>query len=247
MVGRGLQYSQHLALSGREKLVDTQDVGAVLRSHPLFADLQPGEVQQLAFSAHRRIFAAEAYIFRQGEWGAACHIILRGKVRVFVTGEDGRELSVRLLGPGEIIGEMALFEEASRSANVVALEPTQTVELSREALLHSIRRAPSIAVRLLGALSARLRRTNEDAEWLASLPVVERLHLQLQRLAQWSGVPTEDGVRITPPMTQQELAALVGTSRESVNRALTRLRRERKVRLEDGWIVLVEPVERESK
>jgi CRP/FNR family transcriptional regulator, cyclic AMP receptor protein len=221
--------------------VDPNDIVAFLRSQPLFGDLRQSELRQLATTAHRHTFDAETYIFRQGERGATCHIILRGKVRVFVIGEDGRELCVRLLGPGEIIGEMALFEKAPRSASVVTLEPTETVEIGRDALLHAIRHSPSIAVHLLRALSARLRHTNEDAEWLASLPVVERLYLQLQRLAEWSGTPTADGIRITPPMTQQELAALVGTSRESVNRALMRLRQQDKVRLEGGWIILLDP------
>jgi CRP/FNR family transcriptional regulator len=241
MYQSGLKCQQDKLSKRRKMRVDSNNVVAFLRSQPLFRDLQPRELQQLAQAARRRTFEIETYIFRQGERGAACHIILRGKVRVFVTGEDGRELSVRLLGPGEIIGEMALFEEAPRSASVVTLEPTETVEIGRDALLHSIRRSPSIAVHLLRAMSARLRRTNEDAEWLASLPVVERLYLQLQRLADWSGTPTTDGSRITPPMTQQELAALVGTSRESVNRALMRLRQQDKVRLEDGWIILLDP------
>lgn len=236
-----VKWQQVSNAKGRKRPVDSNDIIAFLRSQPLFRDLQRSDLKQLAAAAHRRTFAAEAYIFRQGEGGATCHIILRGKVRVFVIGEDGRELSVRLLGPGEVIGEMALFEKAPRSASVVTLEPTETLEIGRDALLHAIRRYPSIAVHLLRALSARLRQTNEDAEWLASLPVVERLHLQLQRLAEWSGTPTADGVRITPPMTQQELAALVGTSRESVNRALMRLRQQNKVRLEDGWIILLNP------
>lgn len=235
-----LQYQQRTRPKQRKARVNANDTLELLRSQVLFRDLKQSELKQLVTAARRRTFDVEAYIFRQGECGATCHIILRGKVRVFVIGEDGRELSVRLLGPGEIIGEMALFEAAPRSASVVTLEPTKTVEISRDALLHAIRRSPGVAVHLLRAMSARLRRTNEDAEWLASLPVVERLYLQLQRLAEWSGTPVSDGVRITPPMTQQELAALVGTSRESVNRALMRLRTQEKVRLEEGWIVLVD-------
>ncbi len=233
---------QQTTLSKRRKMhVDPNNVVAFLRSQPLFRDLQSSELRQLASAAHRHTFDVGTYIFHQGERGAACHILLRGKVRIFVTGEDGRELSVRLLGPGEIIGEMGLFEEAPRSASVITLEPTETVEIGRDALLRSIQRSPSIAIHLLRAMSARLRRTNEDAEWLASLPVVERLYLQLQRLVDWSGTPTEDGSRITPPMTQQDLAALVGTSRESVNRALMRLRQQGKVRLEAGWIIVLDP------
>jgi CRP/FNR family transcriptional regulator len=93
---------------------------------------------------------------------------------------------------------------------------------------------------LLRALSARLRSSTVEAEELASLTVVERLVRQLEKLAEWSGTPVSGGTRISIPMTQQELATLIGTSRESVNRGLVRLRREGKVRLEKGWIVLLD-------
>jgi CRP/FNR family cyclic AMP-dependent transcriptional regulator len=80
----------------------------------------------------------------------------------------------------------------------------------------------------------------EEAEGLVTLTVSDRLIARLRRLAEWSGRPVKDGVRITLPMTQQELAALVGTSRESVNRALATLRRQGKVHLDNGWIVLLD-------
>lgn len=214
-----------------------------LQSVPLFHKLPAREVQRLAKDCQRRSFEEGTFIFYEGQQGTTCHIILRGKVRVFTIGEDGKELAMRLLGPGEIIGEMALFEDLPRSANVIALEWTETIELDRAILLEFLRRYPDMALGLLKALSARLRQTNEDAEWLASLPVTDRLLLQLRRLASWSSAPTHDGVRILPPMTQNELASLIGTSRESVNRALVRLREEGKVRLEDGWVILLEDLQ----
>jgi CRP/FNR family transcriptional regulator len=106
-------------------------------------------------------------------------------------------------------------------------------------LLGLLQQSPKLALNLLQALSARLRSSTEDAGELASLTVVERLERQLQKLAEWSGTPVPDGVRIVIPMTQQELATMIGTSRESVNRALVQLRRQGKVRLEKGWIVLL--------
>ena len=117
---------------------------------------------------------------------------------------------------------------------------TTTLELHRDVLLHGLERSPTLALSLLRALSARLRNTTEEAEGLATLMVADRLMLRLRRLSKWAGRRTEDGVRITVPLTQQELAALVGTSRESVNRALAGLRKQGKVRLEDGWIVLLD-------
>jgi len=213
---------------------------AFLRSVSLFRGLSDGALRHLAEQSRYCRFQAGEVLFYQGEPGSACHIVMRGRLRVFVLGEDGRELAVRIFGPGEIVGEMALLEGLPRSANVEALEATETLELQRDALLYCLRNSPSLALSLLRDLSARLRYATEEAEGLASLTVAERLVRRLRKLAEWSGVPVPGGVRIVPPMTQQELAALIGTSRESVNRALVQLRRRGKVRLESGWIVLLE-------
>jgi CRP/FNR family cyclic AMP-dependent transcriptional regulator len=210
-----------------------------LRSLSLFEGLSERELRHLVEESRLCRFRAGEMILYQGEPGFACHILMRGRVRVFVVGEDGRELAMHILGPGEIIGEMALFDDLPRSANVEALEESQTLELHRDALLRCLRRSPALALSLLRSMSTRLRHATGDAEGLASLTVAERLVQRLQRLAEWSGMSVAGGVRIVPPMTQQELAALVGTSRESVNRALVRLRQQGKVRLDNGWIVLL--------
>ena len=211
-----------------------------LRSLPLFSGLTGEELRFLAGEARACEYEAGEIIFHEGDPGYTCHIIVKGKVRIYVIGEDGRELSVSILGPGEIVGEMALFEDLPRSASVEAIEPATTLELHQNVLLHGLERSPTLARSLLRALSERLRHMTEEAEGLATLTVSDRLIARLRRLAEWSGRPVTDGVRITLPMTQQELAALVGTSRESVNRALATLRRQRKVRLDNGWIILLD-------
>jgi CRP-like cAMP-binding protein len=211
-----------------------------LRALPLFEGLSDQVLRILATAARRRSFDPGEVLFHQGEQGTTCHVILSGTVRIYVIGEDGRELAVRIMRAGETVGEMALFDDQPRSASVEALELIRTLELDQDVLLRCVQRSPRLALHLLSTLSRRLRLTTEDAEGLASLTVTERLLRQLRRLARHSGVSVEGGTRIVPPMTQQDLAALVGTSRESVNRALVRLREEDVVRLEDGWIVLLD-------
>ncbi len=213
---------------------------AYLRSLPLFRGLSDDALRHLAREARCCRFCPGEAIFYREDPGSTCHIIKRGRVRVFLIGSDGREVAVRILGPGDIVGEMALFEDLPRSANVETLEATQTLELHRDALLYCLRNSPALALSLLRYLSARVRYATEEVEGLASLTVSERLMRRLRKLAEWSGMPVPDGVRIVPPMTQQELAALVGTSRESVNRALVQLRRQGKVRMEGGWVVLLD-------
>jgi len=221
-------------------MTDTIELLPLLHPLPLFRGLSAQEMRILLAEARHHIFQTEQLIFSQDEAGETCHIIIRGRVRIFVIGEDGRELSMRILGPGEIVGEMALFENLPRSANVISLEETHTLELDQEALLRCLRRCPALALSLLQALSARLRHTTEEAEGLASQPVPERLLKRLQSLANGSGVRIHDGIRIALPMTQQELATLVGTSRESINRALVRLRQQGLIRTEGGWIILLD-------
>jgi CRP-like cAMP-binding protein len=218
---------------------DLTDRVAILQSLPLFKGLDEETLRQLAKHTRLREFQADEVICYQGDPGSTCHILIRGRARVFLVSEDGRELSVRLLVPGEIFGEMALLEGLPRSANIEALEETQTLELAHEVMLNCLRESPVLALNLLQSLSERLRSSTREAKELALLTVDERLTRQLHKLAEWSGVPVADGMRIMVPMTQQELAALIGTSRESVNRALVRLRRQGKVRLEKGWIVLL--------
>lgn len=221
----------------RDVLMDSL---AFLQSLSLFQGLSDDALRYLAAGSRQRTFRVGETVFYQGEPGSTCHIVARGRLRVYVMGEDGRELSVRLFGQGEIVGEMALFEDLPRSASVEALEQTRTLELDRDVLLGCLRRSPALALELLRSLSARLRHANEEAEGLASLTVPERLMRRLRQLASWYGAPSPDGVRVTLPMNQQELATLVGASRESVNRALMRLRRQGKVRIEGGWIVLLD-------
>lgn len=243
----GLQWGQPLpaatrcvGVSQKTMTTDATELLPFLHSLPLFRGLSAQDMRVLVSEAHHRIFQIEQLIFYQDEPGATCHIIIQGRVRVFVIGEDGRELSMRILGPGEIVGEMALFENLPRSANVVSLDETHTLEFDQEALLRCLRRCPALALSLLQAMSARLRHTTEEAEGLASLPVPDRLLRRLQQLAHGSGVRVQDGIRIALPMTQQELATLVGTSRESINRALVKLRQQGYVRLEGGWIILLD-------
>lgn len=212
----------------------------LLRSLPLFEGLSDKWLRYLAAGSWLRQFRQGETICYQGDPGFTCHIVVRGKARIFLIGEEGRELSVRILGPGEIFGEMALLEDLPRLANVEALEETQTLELQHRVLLRCLSESPALALNLLRVLSARLRLSTIESEEFASLTVVERLIRQLAKLAEWSGKPVAGGVRITLPMTQQDLAAMVGASRESVNRALIQLRRQGQVRIESGWIVLLD-------
>lgn len=239
----GLQWSYtHRAISVREHfrpMGDTTELHATLSSLPLFKNLDEETLRNLVREARIRSYQEGEIICYQGDSGVTCHIILKGKVRIYTTQEDGRELCVHILGPGEIVGEMAIFENLPRSANVEALEETTTMEVHRDTLIEILLKFPTLALSLLQAMSARLRSSTTHTGEMATLPVSERLMQRLHQLAKIAGKLTPDGVRILLPMTQQELADMVGTSRESVNRALAQLRRQGKIRLDRGWVVIL--------
>lgn len=211
-----------------------------LRSLPLFKGMDDQALVQLASDLQPWVVTADEFIFHQGDTGSTCYLIERGRVRIFVLGENGQELSVRVFGPGRIIGEMSLLDDLPRSASAQAMTETHLLLLHRDRLHHYLHDYPALALNLMQALSGRIRQLNEQVEELATMTVEERLMCQLRKFAACNGKPTADGVRIAIPLTQTELATLVGTSRESVNRSLGRLRNAGKVHLRDGWIVVSE-------
>lgn len=155
--------------------------------------------------------------------GGAEHVYLlrEGRVRVSRYSADGREITLALVGPGELLGEMALLDGGDRSATAVALTGVVLTSLNRPQFLQAVKDKPDQAMHLIGALCQRLRRADEMVEELTFLGVKERLRSLIRRY-QAQG---EEG--LLAALTHQEIAEMIGTSRESVTRALTELRREK--------------------
>ena len=147
-------------------------------------------------------------------------MIKEGKVKICIISPDGQEVSLAVLGKGEYFGEFALLDGLPRSTDAVALEKVECYTLQRSDFLNAIQKNPKIAILVLEALSKRLRNTNNMVEDLIFLDVYGRVAKKLLELADAHGVKTEDGVLIDVRLTQQELASMVGASRESVNKVL---------------------------
>ncbi len=147
-------------------------------------------------------------------------MIKEGKVKICIISPDGQEVSLAVFGKGEYFGEFALLDGLPRSTDAVALEKVECYTLQRSDFLNAILKNPKIAILVLEALSKRLRTTDEMVENLIFLDVYGRVAKKLLELADTHGVKTEDGVRIDVRLTQQELASMVGASRESVNKVL---------------------------
>ena len=162
---------------------------------------------------------------------------------------DGRENLLSVLGPGEMFGELSLFDPGPRTATASAVSDTVLLELSHPELIMWFERYPGVAKHLLEALARRLRRTNETLSDLVFADVPGRVAKALLDLSTRFGQPTDDGVRVAHGLTQEELAQLVGASRETVNKALADFTSRGWLRREGRTVVLldVERLERRSR
>src|SRR5207253_6561150 len=148
------------------------------------------------------------------------YLIASGKVKISLSGEKGREIILSVLGPGEFFGEMSLLDGEPRSASVISQTQSQFYILNRDTFDDFVRRSPQTGLKILAEMSRRLRHADEVIGNLALLDVYGRVAHTLLELSRKEGVQREDGILIDNRPTQQEIAAMVGTSRETVSRAL---------------------------
>ena len=211
-----------------------------LKRVPLLANLSETELEALARDFSQRRFQQGETIFQQGDSGHMLYLIESGLVRIYVQSEQGQEMSVNVFGPGDLFGELSVIDEEPRSASVVAMEDTIVHLLSRERFREHMRRSPQLALDFLKALSVRVRYSTQQVGNLTLLDISGRLARKLLELAQLHGVVEPDGVRIDLALTQSDLASLVGTTRESVNKAMGAFRRQGLVRMQRGHMVIVD-------
>lgn len=196
------------------------DHAALLQKVAIFSDLDPGELQALAARVRPVQAAAGAIVVSHADPGDSLFVIASGKVKVVLYGESGREIILSVLGPGDFFGEMSLLDSQPRSANVVATEDARLLSLDRSSFRDHLLGHPATALAILAEMSRRLRRADEVIGNLALLDVYARVARALRDLAQSQGERVEDGLLIRSRPTQQEMAGLIGTSRETVSRAL---------------------------
>lgn len=213
----------------------------LLRRVTLFSGLKEEELEALANVTTKKAFEKHSVILLAEEEGNSLFIIQKGRVKVSILSEDGREIVLTLLGDGEFFGEMSLLDGLPRSATVIALEDTEALMLRREDLIRLIEHTPQIAIKLMAELTIRIRRTDQKIESLALLDVAGRIASALLQLAADEGEGAPEGLVIHNHPTQQLLANMTGTTRETVSRVLKRFRTEGYMATSGkDWIVLRE-------
>lgn len=221
-------------------------VDDALMQAPLFAALDPEGAAALRSSLIERPVAKGDVLFAEGEPGDRMYIILEGKVKLGQTSSDGRESLLLILGPGEMFGELSLFDPGLRTSTATALTDAVVLALGNEQLRPWLAGRPEVAAALLQALARRLRRTNEAMADLVFSDVPGRVAKALMDLGEKFGEVTPDGLMVTHDMTQEELAQLVGASRETVNKALADFAQRGWIRLESRQVLILD-VERLGK
>lgn len=187
---------------------------------PLFAALDESTAERLLETMTRvRLYRGDT-VFHEGDVGDSVYVILDGKVKLGRTSADGRENLLSVLGPGEMFGELSVFDPGPRLSSAAAIADSTLVSLGHQALTDFLAQHPEVAMQLLAGMAHRLRRTNEGISDLVFTDVPGRVAKALLDLSVRFGARTENGVQVQHGLTQEELAQLVGASRETVNKAL---------------------------
>lgn len=212
----------------------------VLRRAPLFAALDDEQAAELRASMGEVTLARGDALFHEGDPGDRLYVVTEGKVKLHRTSPDGRENMLAVLGPGELIGELSLFDPGPRTATATALTEVKLLGLGHGDLQPWLNARPEVATALLRAVARRLRKTNDQMSDLVFSDVPGRVARALLDLSRRFGVQSEEGIHVVHDLTQEELAQLVGASRETVNKALADFAGRGWLRLEARAVILLD-------
>ncbi|QWC86680.1 Crp/Fnr family transcriptional regulator [Nocardioidaceae bacterium] len=212
----------------------------LLRQAPLFSSLNDEAASALRASMTETRLRRGEVLFHEGDSGDKLYLVASGKVKLGRTSSDGRENLLAILGPAQMFGELTLFDPGPRSATVTAVTDATFLSLSHEDLLRWLDGRPGVARALLTQLASRLRKANDVVADLVFSDVPGRVSKALLDLADRFGRTADDGVHVHHDLTQEELAQLVGASRETVNKALADFASRGWLRLEPRSVVLMD-------
>jgi CRP-like cAMP-binding protein len=212
----------------------------VLARCPLFAHGSRPMLEQLAGTLRRRRFRRGEVIMHQGDPGDSLHIVAAGAVKILLPSTEGEEAIIATLRPGDYFGELALLDGAPRSATATALEASDTLVLPRPVFVELLDTLPGLRDALFAGLAHELRRLTGHVEELHFLDLAGRLAMRLTRLARESSPDAHGEIRLGWPYTQSDLAAMIGGTRQSVNRLLSELVEDGLIRIEPDALVIAD-------
>jgi CRP/FNR family transcriptional regulator, cyclic AMP receptor protein len=200
-------------------------VAQLLQDVPLFAGLQDDDLSRLALLLTEKHYPKDTVIVSATDPGDALYVVAEGEVKVSLWSDNGREIILSTLGPGHFFGEMSLVDGEPRSANVACLTDSLLFRLGRREFLQALRSYPTIAINVMTEVCVRLRRADESIGNLALLDVYGRVARYLLERCEEEGDAIPEGNILKKIPTQQHIASRIGTSRETVSRALSEFQR----------------------
>jgi CRP-like cAMP-binding protein len=215
-------------------------VDEVLAKAGLFQGVSAEDAEALAAQFEYLDYPRGAVVFHEGEPGDSLYIVLAGKIKLGRRTADGRESLVAVMGPSDQFGELSIFDPGPRTTTAVTVTDARLARMPKHALRGWIANRPQIAEQLLRVLARRLRRTNNHLADLIFTDVPGRVAKQLLQLAQRFGSLEGGQLRVTHDLTQEELAQLVGASRETVNKALADFAQRGWLRLEGKSVIILD-------
>ncbi len=211
-----------------------------LRKAGLFQGVDTSDIEAISTELEIMEVTRGQILFHEGEPGDSLYIVLSGKVKLGRRASDGRENLVAVMGPSDQFGELSLFDPGPRTSTAVVVTDGRVARLPKAALQKWVEERPQIAMQLLRVVARRLRRTNTMLADLIFVDVPGRVAKQLLQLAQRFGSVEGGQLRVTHDLTQEELAQLVGASRETVNKALADFAARGWLRLEGKSVVILD-------
>ena len=209
-----------------------------LKNVDLFNNVSEEELTRLSSIMSEQDVRKDGIVVSRDEVGNSMFLILKGRMKVVIQGDNGREVILTILKAGEFFGEMGLIDDLPRSASVVAAEDAKLLVLHRAQFAEHIAKSPTTALNVMSELSRRLRRADEIISNLALLDVYSRVAHIMIDLAKRDGQEVEEGILIREKPTQQDIASMIGTSRETVSRVLSEFQRRGFVEMRGREILL---------
>ena len=210
----------------------------MLKKVSLFANVADEELDRISSMLIERDCPKDTTVVSRDEPGNSMFVILKGRMKVVIHGDNGREVILTILKAGEFFGEMALLDDLPRSAHVIAAEDAKVLVLKRDQFADHIGKSPATALNVMAELSRRLRRADEIISNLALLDVYSRVAHIMIDMAKRDGEEVEEGILIRERPTQQDIASMIGTSRETVSRVLSEFQRRGFVEMRGREILL---------
>lgn len=219
-----------------------ENIPALLRDVPLFSGLTDNDLEHLAEVVHKKGLAKGQQLFQQGDPGDEFLVIIEGSVKVELTNADGKELTLAILRSKQFLGELSLLDDFPRSASVVTLEDTKFLSIHKRDFHRLVDQYPRMALPMMRQLTRRVRILTDDIASMAFMDSFTRVARKLVGLAQDMGQQSPDGkITIPQPLTHQELANLVGTTRETVTKILNEMKEKNLIQIQRHRITIQNP------